>query len=535
MNIFQKKIQSALSNNMQNFDETNLEQMDAVKSISEGNNLFITGEGGTGKSHFISTLAKIFEINKISFRIVTPTGITAINLNESLMSNGCTPVASTYHSLYGFIPNRDDRTLHKNVKSLIKELDVLIIDEAPMIDAYSIDRMSFRHNYPQKDTGDLQKRLKSEMFGREDLFDKFFGDTQVIMFGDLFQLPPIVNNDLTKYGYASKYIFDSFSYKQGAFKIISFYKNYRVAEFADEKNKRKSQILKALLKDIRYGCISDSSKAALNQLNTKRVINNNNIITSILENDNILLSPYNADCFNINEKVKAKLDGKEVYLHPFLSGGVARELKFSSIEETERFLDKRFDTPRVLVIKIGQRVLITTNNPKKGFYNGDIGIVNAINTFKGDIISIEVLIKRAGEFKKYVIERKLYIKPTTSEIIKLNAIKATVIGVSVEDQVRKIVKNWIEQFPLKDGFAITFHRAQGKTFEKTIINPNGFGTGGLYVALSRNTNLDGILLTDKIKPSHISVDNYVLKFYYDNGLIEEYMEDAVRNKLNITI
>jgi hypothetical protein len=98
---------------------------------------------------------------------------------------------------------------------------------------------------------------------------------------------------------------------------------------------------------------------------------------------------------------------------------------------------------------------------------------------------------------------------------------------------KKHVKNWIEQFPLKDGFAITNHRAQGKTFQNTIINPDGFGESMFYVSLSRNTNLDGILLTQQIRRSHIQVDPYVLKFYLDEGLIEEYMEDAVRKKLGL--
>ena len=535
----QLRIKTILDNNKKEFDQNNVEQLEAVDLIASGQHVLISGEGGTGKSHFISTLSKIFFENKVNYRIVTPTGITAINLNESLMSNGCTPCASTYHSLYGFIPNRSDRSLSAKIKKTISEIEVLIIDEAPMIDSFSLDRISFRHTYPNKDTSELKSRLKNGMFGKSDMFTKFFGKTQVIMLGDFFQLPPIVKDDLTKYGYKSKYIFDSNSYELGEVKMISFYKNYRVTTFKDEKNILKSKILKQLLKEVRYGCLSDDGKRTLKLLNVNRVIEADKIIKKLLSTDAILLSPYNQECYRINDDVKSKLPGYDIRLPPHTSPNIDKELSACQTkDEEDRFLKKRFDTPRVLKVKIGQRVLLTSNNKTKGFFNGDMGIVKSTRTFQGAVDSIVINVDRRGESIEYIVSRQLYIKPTATELINLNISMANnttrfASQAQIDAFTKKHVKNWIEQFPLKDGFAITNHRAQGKTFQNTIINPDGFGESMFYVSLSRNTNLDGILLTQQIRRSHIQVDPYVLKFYLDEGLIEEYMEDAVRKKLGL--
>jgi ATP-dependent DNA helicase PIF1 len=526
-------LNKAIKANIGLFDAHNPEQIDTLDKISNGENLLITGAGGVGKSRFIVNLTKICQDNEISCRIVTPTGISAINLNDQLIFQGINPVASTYHSFYGFIPNSPDIKLKKDAKEYIKKLDLLIIDEGGMIDGLSFDIMSFKHSFPHKKTHGIRTNVSGGLFGREATFSTCFGKTQVLIFGDLFQLPPIVKEDMTLYGYPSNYIFDSVSYELGNFKEVSFYKNYRVKSFANEVDNKKADILRRLLKDVRYACLSDSSKHALGMLNKTRILSADAISTMLLETDAVMLSPRNAQCFRKNYQVKEKIKGEEILLEPNLSYKVGTYTKNMSIAETNVYLDKMFGN-KELTFKVGQKVLITANG--KGYYNGDMGILTGYTVFDNEVVSIEVTIERKDGPEAYNLNKQLISKPTPTEILKLaNTNHLIKSPNAIEAYIKENVANWIEQFPVKDGFAITVHKAQGKTFETTIINPDGFGDSMFYVQLSRNTRLDGIFLTELIMQSHIHVDPYVLKWYLDKGLIEEYMEDDIRKKLNLTI
>jgi ATP-dependent exoDNAse (exonuclease V) alpha subunit len=538
-----KDLKLILSKNLQMFDNSNVEVMNAVKLIAERNNVFITGEGGTGKSHFITTLCKILFDNNIIVRIVTPTGTSAVNLNESLIAAGCPPIASTYHSLYGFRPNREDNVLGKVAVSTINAIDILIIDEVSMIPPTEFDRISFRHNEPHKDTSELKDRLLSNLFTKEDLFNKGFENVQVLLFGDLFQLPPVMDYNVKDFGYSSEYIFDSVTYKEGNYKTVAFFKNYRVASQADEVSKFKADLLRKLLTEVRYNCLSPITLKTLNMLNTHRIINKKDITKKLLETDAILLSPYNKECIKNNNDVKELINTKVIDLIPTCSNYLNKQIAKLDIKKRNELFNKHFSIDYENNIKIGQRVLVTTNMPKLGIFNGDMGIVDSGVYFQNELQAIKIVIKRKQGDIAYEIPRLLYTKPTSAEINTLTTSITFNKGKSQETIIKQTVALWTEQFPLKDAFAITIHNCQGKTFNHTIIDLDnkkskyinakhkGFNKGMFYVALSRNTNLDNIFLTDLILRSHINADDYVLKFYLDNDLLEEYMVEPIKEKL----
>lgn len=198
--------------------------------------IFVTGRAGTGKS----TLLRYFRAKtKKNIVVVAPTGIAAINVE-----------GQTIHSFFRlpprFIQQEDIRRIVKNRK-VIEQLDTLVIDEASMVRADLMDAVDYSLRV---------NRGKSEMP---------FGGVQVILFGDLFQLPPVVDEDLARVfeqRYESPYFFSADVMKQTDLECVELTKIFRQSE--------KDFI--ALLNNIRDGCYSKSDLIRLNE----RVVHNRN-------------------------------------------------------------------------------------------------------------------------------------------------------------------------------------------------------------------------------------------------------------------
>ncbi|HEX3019100.1 MAG TPA: DEAD/DEAH box helicase [Chitinispirillaceae bacterium] len=398
--------------------------------------IFITGKAGTGKSSFIRFLRE-----KLGFYVpvIAPTGVAALNVN-----------GQTIHSFFQFPPrivNPEDIRLLKNHR-LFEKLRLLIIDEVSMVRADLMDAI------------DLSLRLNT---GRSDLA---FGGIQIVLVGDLLQLPPVIaGNSEMQYLY-NKYRTPCFLSANCIQKtppvVIELTRVFR----------QQDQRFVDLLSKIRMG---ESLEKTVSIINSCCLINGNAMTSDITT-----LTPENWSADRINNRELGILPGESIEFEGIISG------RFN-IEEN------RLPSPKLLKLKPGARVMLTKNDMNHRWVNGTPGTVTAICD------SFIIVKTSAGLFdiKREVWETIQYVYNE-----KTGKITAETIGSYT-------------QFPLMLAWAITIHKSQGKTLDKVLIDlGNGaFAQGQVYVALSRCKTLDGIRLKKPIRVSDIKVDAVVKEFY----------------------
>jgi hypothetical protein len=386
---------------------------------------FITGKAGTGKSTFLKFFSKK---TKKKFVILAPTGIAALNVS-----------GQTIHSFFKFPPRiiTDSHVKKMENNKMYSRIECIIIDEASMIRADLMDGI------------DKFMRLN----GKDSKLP--FGGCQLLLFGDLFQLPPVANDSeyiFSNY-YASPYFFDAKCFKKFNLNTVELDKIYR----------QKEEDFISILNEIRNGDISDESL---------RIINSR---VSREPDDSLILTCNNWHASNINKMRIEKLPrNKKV-----LNGEVAGELK-------------EFPVDKDLELKIGAKVMIVKNHPDFLYYNGSIGLVHDISK---DLITVKLGAGFVG------IERHTYEK----------------IKYDYDERHDKIFSKTVatfKQFPLKLAYALTIHKSQGQTFDNITIDfgSGAFAHGQAYVALSRCTSLNGLKLSKPLQKKDIIIDKRINNF-----------------------
>lgn len=401
--------------------------------------MFITGRAGTGKS----TLLQLFRnTSRKRIAVLAPTGIAALNVK-----------GQTIHSFFGFPPkmlNPSDITVRRNYR-MFQKLDVLIIDEISMVRADMMDNIDI---FLRRNRG----------------IDEPFGGVQMVFFGDLFQLPPVVASDFEKYVFRSKYespYFFSSRIMQSEYDMVMVELNevYRQADrgFIN------------LLDNIRLRAIDYDDMETLNERHVPIPEDLDYFIT---------LCSRNATANAINTAALAKLDTPNHIFTAKVSGD---------------FNSKRIPTELHLNLKVGAQIMFVKNDPKKRFVNGTIGKVEAIIDDQ-----VTVSVKKDDEQIQY-----FELEPMEWEIIRYT--HADEQG----NEIQSKVTGTFTQFPVKLAWAITIHKSQGKTFDTVVIDmgEGAFEYGQTYVALSRCRTLEGIYLKRAIKPTDIMVDDKVCEYF----------------------
>ena len=413
--------------------------------------IFITGKAGTGKS----TLLKHFVANtKKQCVVLAPTGIAAINVG-----------GSTIHSFFR-LPFRpimeNDEEIHRFAKSsekfkILNKLDTLIIDEVSMLRADIIDAI------------DQSLRLNC---ARPDLP---FGGKQIIFFGDLFQLEPVVqNNEVENYMfneyYDSHYFFSAKIFKELHMHCVELRKVYR----------QNDQDFIDLLDSIR---LNRAEEYELQKLNSRV----DRYFEPTREDLYVTLCTRNNIASGINESELNKLAGNEWV--------------FSGKVEDD-FSDKNLPTDLHLVLKEGAQIIFIKNHASGKWVNGTIAKIHSMSE---DKIEVQLQNGEIEEVKKEVWENKRYKWDGSTR-----KIKSEVIG-------------RFTQFPMKLAWAITIHKSQGLTFDKMILELGGgtFAHGQLYVALSRCRSLQGMVLREPIKKRDIIIDDRVIDFARNFASLED--------------
>lgn len=354
----------------------------------------------------------------------------------------------TIHSFFGFKPQLlVGQPLPKpRQPKLFEGLELLVIDEISMVRADvfdAIDKFLRKHGKHAK---------------------KPFGGVQVVLLGDLCQLPPVVRNeeaDVFQTTYQHPFFFATPAWELGHFHTLRFSHIFRQADAG----------FIGLLNNIRHG---QADSATITAFNAR--------VTSKPPDNAVILAARNRTVDGINGVELAKL---------------ATPTRRFVAETTGDLTGKEFTTPVELTLKIGARVMFTRNDKLGRWVNGTLGHVVKLGDDEVDV-KIDTTI--------HTVEREKW-ESTRYQAGPDGTPVATVAGSFV-------------QFPLTLAWALTIHKAQGQTLPRCIIDLADGGTfaeGQLYVALSRATSLETLHLTQPIQPRHIKTHPAVIAFYHKLG------------------
>ncbi|WP_279075289.1 AAA family ATPase [Alloscardovia omnicolens] len=435
----------------------------ALDLLSAGSNLFLTGKAGTGKS----TLIRHF-IESSNGRVIVaaPTGIAALNVG-----------GYTLHRLFGFRPGttvediRSGRAKPGRMKSAISKLKTLIIDEVSMVRADIFDQVA----------------TSLEMYGPKP--GEPFGGVQIVLVGDVFQLPPVVRDDEEEYfsnRYETPYFFSADHFTRDSFPIVHLTKIFR--QVGDPQ-------MVDLLNHIRDGRMNRATQDSLNaKLNPDFQPPRDELWVTLATTNNIVKSRNNRRLEELSTtlitcvgQVFGDQDGFEL------------------------------PTDESLNFKVGAQIMMLTNDSSGRWVNGTMGRI--IDVQKN---GISLLDNRDSVFfdDKIVISAdedglSVIIECEDGNLIEVESHLWEITRPRVSNGVlSQDVVGSFEQLPFKLAWAITIHKSQGQTLEHAIIDLSGGtrATGQLYVALSRCTSLDGLVLTRRIYPKDVKIDHRVRQF-----------------------
>jgi ATP-dependent exoDNAse (exonuclease V) alpha subunit len=425
-------------------------------------NVFVTGKAGTGKS----TLLRYFRAHTSKKIVVlAPTGVAAINVS-----------GETIHSFFRFkpgtTPDKVTRARKKDAETY-KALDAIVIDEVSMARADLMDCV------------DAFMRLNGRAPGEP------FGGVQLILFGDLYQLPPVVTaheRDLFSSYYETPYFFSAKAFAAARLEYLELEKIYR----------QKDQGFIDILNGIRNNRVSAAQLAALNRR-----------VGADVETDRrgliVRLLTTNADAAAINNERLRSLDGRAHVYKAEISGEFSRD-SYPADEE--------------LHLKAGAQVMLLNNDAHGRWVNGTMASVADI--MRGLPGEEDVVHVRLDDGSVEPVE------PHAWELFHFSYDKEA-------GKIKTETAGTFRQYPLKLAWGVTIHKSQGKTFERAVIDlgRRAFAAGQTYVALSRCVALDGLSLARAVRPSDVMTDWRIRRYLtaHQYGESEQLLPLAEKIKL----
>lgn len=373
------------------------------------------------------------------FCVVSPTAVATMNVG-----------GVTIHSMF-MLPFSDFFILDKlelksKTEHILRKIDTLIIDEISMVRPDMLDAIDMLAQRARKNTTP-------------------FGGLQMVLIGDLCQLPPVIKSSvhhvfLKEYGHKTPYFFDAHAYKQGAFKKVELTRIYR----------QNDPELMRYLQNIRHNQELEESIA---YFNTAKITEKADLEKAMI------ITPYRRVADEINSSKLEAIPEKPRSYSCVVTG------KFDTEQETP--------APAVLTLKVGTTVMVNRNLSPE-----------CINGTTGSVVSMD--------------DDAIWIKLFHNGMnVSCSRVKWQKLAYEYNRETGKVEEKEIgtfQQFPLQLGYALTIHKAQGKTLDKVAIDigRGAFAHGQLYVALSRTRAKSDMHIFKRLDELDVILDKRVVAF-----------------------
>lgn len=413
----------------------------ALQLLDSQSNIFLTGKAGTGKSTLIRHFMDRTDRHVV---VVAPTGIAALNVG-----------GYTIHRLFSFGASttlddvRAGRYYPGRFAKVLKNLDTLIIDEVSMVRADMLDQIA----------------VALERFGPNP--GQPFGGVQIVLVGDLFQLPPVVKEGEKEWltaQFGTPYFFSAKAFSNEAFSTVSLTKIFR---------QRGDVRLTELLNAVREGVLVDHMRGELNTRTDPDFVPPEDEFW-------LTVAPTNTVVTSRNRRALERLSSPEYQHNSASTGDVSM-----------------FDTPveDALRFKVGAQVMLLNNDAAGRWVNGSLGKIIDIDD-GGETVLITL---NDGDV--------VAVEPHTWEVSQ---------PVIESGKMRRDLVGTYTQLPFKLAWATTIHKCQGQTLDRVIVDFSGgvFDYGQAYVALSRCTSMDGLVLKRNVLAKDLKTDRRILRFLH---------------------
>jgi len=432
--------------------------------------IFLTGKAGTGKTTFLRDLAGRTHKRYV---ILAPTGIAALN------AKGVTIHSQFLLPFGSFLPTREpegnftDRQgfftqqtlarrhpLNQLRRKVLKAIDLLVIDEVSMLRADILDAIDYR-----------MRSVKGN-------YQVPFGGVQVLLIGDLYQLPPVVKDEewtiLSRF-YNSMHFFEAKALQQSGMVYLELDKIFR----------QQDETFIRILNNLRDNKSTPEDVRRLNQ--QYKTLDE---IQELMPCITLTTHNYKADELNLREL-----------------RSLASPSFFYDADLDREFPESMFPLPPILELKVGSRVMFIKNDSSGNgsYYNGKLATVI-------HLAPDEVEVQLDDSADHYVLKKELWENKRYQLHAETKELEEEVIGT-------------FSQYPIKLAWAVTVHKSQGLTFDKAIVDVGqAFAPGQVYVALSRLRSLEGLILRTRIQTEVIFSDAKVVGFSQEKSSQQDLSE-----------
>jgi len=405
--------------------------------VNERISVFVTGDAGTGKSTLLRRLLEESRARGRCVAVLAPTGCAAVNVG-----------GQTIHSFFSIPPRfiAPQEPIHPKNRQLLRDLDTLFIDEVSMVRA------------------DVMAAIDRSLRNARREYGSPFGGLQIVLVGDLAQLPPVVRKEEAAFfsvEYPGPYFFQTGDFPRTHFFMAELQEPFR---HQDER-------FREILAHLRNNALSSDDLTDLNQ----RVDERNDLA---FRQSTVTLTGKNDAANDINALMLDQLPGHSV--------------KFTAVVEGD-FPESFFPVDDLLLLKPDAKIMMARNDAAQRWVNGTLGRVAHVEPGR---VQVEI------DGTLHLVEPEKWDN----------------IRYQYDPDTRKVTHNVIgtfTQLPIRLAWAMTIHKSQGQTLDRGHIEMRhrAFAHGQTYVALSRCRTLSGLTMARPLRQSDIIVDPKATEYH----------------------